>query len=74
MRMLMGLLPPTAGAVTVLGFDIVNQKTAVHQHIGYMSQKFSLYNDLTVAENLKFFGGAYGVRGKQVYYRANPDE
>jgi len=63
MRMLMGLLPPSAGSVTVLGFDIVSQKVEVHQRIGYMSQRFSLYNDLTVAENLKFFGGAYGVSG-----------
>ncbi len=69
MRMLMGLLPPTAGSVTVLGFDIVSQKIEVHQRIGYMSQRFSLYNDLTVAENLKFFGGAYGVSGSRLQER-----
>jgi ABC-2 type transport system ATP-binding protein len=69
MRMLMGLLSPTAGSVTVLGYDIVTQKTAVHQRIGYMSQKFSLYNDLTVAENLNFFGGTYGVRNKKLTER-----
>jgi ABC-2 type transport system ATP-binding protein len=69
MRMLMGLLPPTAGSVTVLGYDIVKQKTAIHQRIGYMSQKFSLYNDLTVSENLNFFGGTYGVRNKKLTER-----
>ncbi len=69
MRMLMGLLQPTAGSVSVLGFDVVHQKASVHQRIGYMSQRFSLYNDLTVAENLKFFGGSYGVRGQQFRQR-----
>jgi ABC-2 type transport system ATP-binding protein len=69
MRMLMGLLQPTSGSATILGFDIVTQKTEVHQRIGYMSQRFSLYNDLTVLENLNFFGGTYGVRGQQLRQR-----
>jgi ABC-2 type transport system ATP-binding protein len=66
MRMLMGLLPSTSGHVTVLGFDSQSQKNEIHQRIGYMSQRFSLYNDLTVVENLNFFGRAYGVRGRPV--------
>ena len=69
MRMLMGLLPPTAGTATILGFDIVQQKEEIHKRIGYMSQRFSLYNDLTVVENLDFFGGTYGVRGRQMAVR-----
>ncbi|MFL7840294.1 MAG: ATP-binding cassette domain-containing protein [Candidatus Promineifilaceae bacterium] len=69
MRMLMGLLPPTSGQATVLGFDSQLQKNEIHQRIGYMSQRFSLYNDLTVAENLNFFGRAYGVRGRQLEAR-----
>jgi ABC-2 type transport system ATP-binding protein len=63
MRMLLGLLAPTGGQATVLGFDIVRQVAEIRQRIGYMSQRFSLYNDLTVAENLGFFGGIYGVKG-----------
>lgn len=69
MRMLMGLLPPSSGTITILGFDIVSHKKEVHRRIGYMSQRFSLYNDLTVAENLKFFGGAYGVTGDRFLTR-----
>jgi ABC-2 type transport system ATP-binding protein len=68
-RMLLGLLAPTAGEATVLGFDVVHQTAEVRQRIGYMSQRFSLYNDLTVAENLNFFGGTYGVRGGQLQAR-----
>jgi ABC-2 type transport system ATP-binding protein len=69
MRMLMGLLPPTAGSATIMGLDIVSQKAEVHKRIGYMSQRFTLYNDLTVRENLNFFGGAYGVRGQRLEKR-----
>lgn len=60
-RMLCGLLRPTAGQAWVVGFDVARQSEAVRQHIGYMSQKFSLYNDLTVRENLRFFAGLYNV-------------
>jgi ABC-2 type transport system ATP-binding protein len=69
MRMIMGLLPPTSGQVTVLGFDSQTRKSEIHQRIGYMSQRFSLYNDLTVAENLNFFGRAYGVRNQRLEER-----
>jgi ABC-2 type transport system ATP-binding protein len=68
-RMLLGLLKPTSGTAAVLGYDVVKQTNAMRQRIGYMSQKFSLYNDLTVAENLNFYGGTYGVRGEQLRQR-----
>jgi ABC-2 type transport system ATP-binding protein len=68
-RMLLGLLKPTSGAATVLGFDIVRHTAEVKKRIGYMSQRFSLYDDLTVDENLNFYGRTYGVRGKQLRQR-----
>jgi len=64
-RMLCGLLMPTSGKGTVAGFDIVEEPDKIKQVIGYMSQKFSLYDDLTVEENLHFFGGIYGLSGSQ---------
>jgi len=60
-RMLCGILPPTAGSGSVAGFDIRTQAERIKQHIGYMSQKFSLYDDLTVEENLTFFSGIYRI-------------
>ena len=60
-RMLCGLLLPTAGSGTVAGFDINTSAEQIKQHIGYMSQKFSLYDDLTVEENIAFYGGIYGL-------------
>ena len=63
-RMLCGLLTPSSGSATVVGFDVARQAEEVRQHIGYMSQKFSLYNDLTAIQNLQFFGGLYGVKGR----------
>jgi ABC-2 type transport system ATP-binding protein len=69
MRILMGLIPPTSGEVTVLGLNSRTQKNEIHRRIGYMSQRFSLYDDLTVAENLNFFGRAYGVRGQKLEER-----
>lgn len=60
-RILCGLLRPTAGSVQVAGFDVTAEPEAVRARIGYMSQRFSLYDDLTTLENLRFFGGLYGV-------------
>lgn len=60
-RMLCGLLLPTSGQARVEGYDIYTQTHEIKQVIGYMSQKFSLYDDLTVAENLAFYGGIYGL-------------
>jgi ABC-2 type transport system ATP-binding protein len=60
-RMLCGLLKPTSGRATVAGYDVARQAEAVRQNIGYMSQKFSLYNDLRVIENLRFFAAMYQV-------------
>jgi ABC-2 type transport system ATP-binding protein len=61
MRMLCGLLKPTSGEATVAGFDVYKQSEQIKQVIGYMSQKFSLYDDLTVRENIRFYGGIYGL-------------
>jgi len=64
-RMLCGIIRPTAGEGTVAGFDIRREIEPLKSQIGYMSQKFSLYEDLTVVENLQFFAGIYNVRGEQ---------
>ncbi len=66
MRMLCGLSHPTSGKGTVAGFDIFKQPEDVKKNIGYMSQKFSLYEDLKIWENLRLFGGIYGMRSKEI--------
>jgi ABC-2 type transport system ATP-binding protein len=69
-RMLCGLLRPTSGTGLVLGVDVAKDPEGVKRRIGYMSQRFSLYDDLTVAQNLRFFGGVYGLRGALAKERA----
>ena len=66
MRMLCGLSKPTSGTGRVAGFDIAAQPEQVKRHIGYMSQKFSLYEDLKVWENLRLFGGIYGLKERDI--------
>ena len=66
MHMLTGLNQPTSGSGTVAGFDIRTEHEQIKKNIGYMSQKFSLYEDLTVAENIRLFGGIYGMGGKEI--------
>lgn len=64
MKMLCGLSVPSSGNATIAGFDIYKQTEEIKKNIGYMSQKFSLYEDLTVVENIHFFGGIYGLSDK----------
>ena len=68
-RMLIGVLEPTSGDALVGGYSIMKQPEMVKKNIGYMSQKFSLYNDLTVAENIRFYAGVYGLDGKKYQER-----
>lgn len=63
-RMLCGILTPTSGRATVVGFDLATQAESLRQNIGYMSQRFSLYDDLSIAENVEFYAGIYGLDSK----------
>lgn len=63
-RMLCGLLEPTAGSATVVGIDVARDPERVRRRIGYMSQRYGLYDDLTVRENIRFYGAMYGLRGE----------
>jgi len=71
MRMLCGLSYPSGGSGTVAGFDIVREGEQIKRHIGYMSQRFSLYEDLTVFENMQLFGGIYGMSERDIRSRAD---
>lgn len=66
MRMLCGLSTPSSGKATIAGFDIYKQTENIKKNIGYMSQKFSLYEDLNILENIRFFGGIYGLSNQQL--------
>ncbi|MEY4038807.1 MAG: hypothetical protein RIR67_1119 [Bacteroidota bacterium] len=66
MKMLIGISKPSSGEAIVAGYNIDNQSEMVKKNIGYMSQKFSLYDDLTIKENITFFGGIYGLSRKQI--------
>ncbi len=65
-RMLTGLNRPTGGEATVAGFDVYRQSEKIKENIGYMSQKFSLYEDLSIRQNIRFYGGIYGLRSNEI--------
>ena len=71
MRILCGLSFPTSGTATVAGFDVYKQQESIKRNIGYMSQKFSLYENLSPIENIEFFGGVYGLDRKEIKKRSN---
>ena len=71
MRILCGLLAPTSGQATVAGYDVYTENEKIKQNIGYMSQKFSLYESLTVMENIEFFGGIYGLSKLELAEKGN---
>jgi len=68
-RMLTGILAPTEGGATVAGIDLVSDPEGVKRSIGYVSQRFSLYEDLTVEENMEFFGAVYGLGERELQNR-----
>jgi ABC-2 type transport system ATP-binding protein len=69
-KMLIGLLAPTSGKATVAGYDVLEEPEKVRSRIGYMSQRFSLYEDLTVNENIELYGGIYGLTDEQIEERS----
>jgi ABC-2 type transport system ATP-binding protein len=70
-KMLIGLLAPTSGSARVAGFDVLTQSDEVRRRIGYMSQRFSLYDDLTVRENISLYGGIYGLTDAEIRERGD---
>ena len=70
-KMLCGLSRPTSGHATVAGFDVRTHPNEIKKHIGYMSQHFSLYQDMTIRENIRFYGGIYGLRSKVIAERSD---
>lgn len=71
MRMLTGLLVPTEGEATVAGYDVYSEAEQIKKQIGYMSQKFSLYEDLTVRENIRLYGGIYGLSDSEIKQKSD---
>jgi len=71
MKMLIGISTPSAGKATVAGFDVFKDAESIKKNIGYMSQKFALYDDLTVRENIRFFGGIYGLTKARIKDKSN---
>lgn len=71
LKILCGLSSPTSGEINVAGFDVYTETNKIKNNIGYMSQKFSLYEDLTVYENIRFYGGIYGLKLKDIKKRAD---
>lgn len=71
MKILCGLLAPTSGQIKVAGFDVYKQTEQIKRNIGYMSQKFSLYEDLTVFENIRFYSGIYGLSDAEIKSKSN---
>ena len=70
MRMFIGLLAPSSGTATVAGYDVYTQSEAIKRSIGYMSQRFSLYEDLTIRENIRLYGGVYGLPDRDIRARS----
>jgi ABC-2 type transport system ATP-binding protein len=71
MKILCGLLAPSSGEASVAGFDVYKEAEKIKQNIGYMSQRFSLYENLTVKENIRFFGGIYGIAKQELVKKSN---
>jgi len=71
MKMLIGISTPTSGEAQVAGFNVYKDTESIKKNIGYMSQKFALYDDLTVRENITFFGGIYGLKRKKIKEKSN---
>jgi ABC-2 type transport system ATP-binding protein len=68
-RMLLGLMKPTSGSSHVMGFNSATETKSVHSHVGYMSQQFTLYNDLTARQNIRFYGGIHGLSSDELHQR-----